>query len=130
MAKLESCEFVLKTPIFKMIWRGFLKKCPHCGEGELFQNGSQLHEHCPVCGRLILRDQGDLWGILLVLDRALFIFPMVVITFLRWYHFYPRLYYAGIAFLAVVFLWLHKQRLGCCVALYHVLNRDADPSEV
>lgn len=64
-----------------LLWRGLRKKCPQCGEGPLYKGWIKLHEHCPVCGLRYLPDQGDLWGPLLLLDRLLFIIPMVVLFY-------------------------------------------------
>ena len=65
-----------------LIGRGWRKRCPQCGQGELYQRWLRLHEHCPVCGLQYLPDQGDLMGPLMFLDRVLFIVPIVVFFFL------------------------------------------------
>jgi uncharacterized protein (DUF983 family) len=66
-----------------LLWRGCRKKCPQCGDGDLYQGWAKLHEHCPACGLQYLPDQGDLWGLLLFLDRALFIIPLIVLIYFR-----------------------------------------------
>jgi len=56
-----------------LLWRGWRRKCPQCGQGALFRRWITLHDHCPVCGLKYLENQGDLWGYLLLVDRGLFI---------------------------------------------------------
>jgi uncharacterized protein (DUF983 family) len=31
------------------IWRGFVKKCPRCGEGHIFKSYLGTSAHCPSC---------------------------------------------------------------------------------
>jgi uncharacterized protein (DUF983 family) len=66
-----------------LLWRGCRKKCPQCGQGALYQGWIKLYDHCPVCGLQYLPDQGDLWGPLLFIDRALFIVPLIVLIYFR-----------------------------------------------
>ena len=64
-----------------MFWRGCRKKCPQCGQGALFRRWITLHDHCSVCGLKYLENQGDLWGYLLLIDRGLFILPLIVMIY-------------------------------------------------
>ena len=38
----------------------------------------RLHEQCPVCELKFLQNQGDLFGPLVLLDRVLFLIPLIV----------------------------------------------------
>lgn len=60
------------------LWRGLCKRCPHCGKGPLYKGWLTLHERCPVCGLNYLTNQGDLWAALLLVDRVLFIIPLIL----------------------------------------------------
>jgi uncharacterized protein (DUF983 family) len=65
--------------------RGARGRCPRCGHGALFVRWIKLHDQCAVCGLRYLANQGDLWGYLLFADRALFIFPIIVVLYFRLY---------------------------------------------
>src|SRR5689334_3309625 len=83
-----SLQFV-PYPIPKLrtlLWRGWRKKCPQCGQGALYKRWLTLHERCPVCGLQYLANQGDLFGALMFLDRVLFIIPLIVLFYFRVWH--------------------------------------------
>ncbi len=37
-------------PLARSLWRGFLGKCPDCGQGALFYKYLKVAPACPVCG--------------------------------------------------------------------------------
>ena len=79
----------MSEPIPKLktlVSRGWRRKCPRCGQGELYRRWMRLHEHCPVCGLEYVQNQGDLLGPLMFLDRVLFVFPVVVLFYFGLWH--------------------------------------------
>ena len=75
-----------EIPSFKtVVARGAGKRCPRCGEGLLFKRYNILLDRCEVCGLKYLEDQGDLFGYLFLIDRGLFIFPLIVMIYFRSY---------------------------------------------
>ena len=52
-----------------VLWRGVRRRCPHCGRGPLFSRWITLHPRCTSCGLVYLRNQGDTWGFVIVMDR-------------------------------------------------------------
>ncbi len=66
-----------------VLWRGWRRRCPHCGEGKIYAGWIKLRESCPHCALKFLADQGDLWAFLVLIDRALFLFPFVVLIYFR-----------------------------------------------
>jgi len=62
-----------------LLWRGWKKKCPRCGQGRLYQRWLTLNQRCSVCGLDYLQDQGDLFGPLVFFDRVLFLIPFIVV---------------------------------------------------
>ncbi|MFN0006598.1 MAG: DUF983 domain-containing protein [Planctomycetota bacterium] len=38
------------------------RRCPQCGQGELFRRWARLHERCGVCGLVYRREQGAMTG--------------------------------------------------------------------
>lgn len=37
-------------PLLLSMWRGLKRRCPHCGEGNLFAGYLKVEETCPSCG--------------------------------------------------------------------------------
>lgn len=104
--------------------RGFRRKCPRCGEGDLFKRWITLHDRCPVCDLQYLQNQGDLWGYLLLIDRAVFIFPLIVVIYFRIYNPYSVWFYIFVAALIGGLLYSLPHRNGMSVGLeYYWRNR-------
>lgn len=66
-----------------LIRRGLRRRCPQCGEGRVFAGWLKMHERCDRCGLKYLANEGDLWAYLILIDRALFLFPLVVMIYFR-----------------------------------------------
>ena len=108
-----------------VLGRGLRRKCPRCGEGELFQKWITLHDRCPVCDLQYLQNQGDLWGYLLLVDRALFIFPLIVVVYFRVYNPYSIWFYGFVGGLIAGLLLTLPHRNGMSVGLdYFWRTRD------
>jgi len=101
---------------------GFWGRCPQCGKTSIFIKGSIFKSQCEVCLHSILENQGDLWALLLILDRTLLILPIVVMLFFGWYRDFPVLYYTTIVVLTIIFLISQKNRMGLCLAIYQIMN--------
>lgn len=43
----------------KALWRGFLGRCPHCGEGKLFSRFLKVAHHCDACGEELFHHRAD-----------------------------------------------------------------------
>ena len=110
------------TSLWQKLRFGFLGRCPQCGQTSLFTKGSVFKSHCEVCSHEILKNQGDLWALLLLLDRALLIMPIVVMLFFGWYREFPTVYYTAIVVLTILFLISQKNRMGLCLAIYQIMN--------
>lgn len=79
----------MNEPIPKLktiLWRGLCRRCPRCGQGAVFKNFLRMHDDCASCGLKFLHDQGDLWVYIIVVDRALFILPLVGMLYLKLYN--------------------------------------------
>ena len=108
----------MDQPALKTILkRGWRKKCPQCGQGALFKKGIDLYDNCANCDLQYLRNRGDYWGFLLVIDRAMFVLPLIVIIYLD---LLPRtdwtiaLFFVGVMGL---FIATSSRRYGLCVGL-------------
>jgi uncharacterized protein (DUF983 family) len=46
-------------PLWTAVKRGFLGRCPHCGEGKIFRAFTKTVDECPVCGEEIHHHRAD-----------------------------------------------------------------------
>ena len=102
--------------------RGMRRKCPRCGQGALFKRWIALHERCAVCGLQYLRNQGDLWGYLLLVDRALFVFPLIVLIYFRLYNPYSVWFYVLAGALVAGLIVTLPHRNGMSVGLDYLIR--------
>lgn len=42
-----------------VLWRGFRGRCPHCGEGRLFDRFLKVNQSCAVCGEELFHHRAD-----------------------------------------------------------------------
>ena len=105
-----------------LLARGVRKRCPQCGEGRLFKRFNVMHEHCAVCGHRFLEDQGDLFGYLFVLDRVLFVAPLIAMVFLRVYVPNASWFYVVWAALMVAVVYTLPHRTGVSIAIDYLLR--------
>lgn len=125
----------MNDPVPKLktvLWRGLRRRCPHCGRGRIFQGWLKLRDHCEVCGLRLLSDQGDLWAYLVAVDRALFIFPLIVMIYFRLYNPNSIWYYVFCGVVVVGFLYTLPHRNGMSLGVDYLIRRkhgDLAPKE-
>lgn len=62
------------------LWRGVRRRCPHCGQGPLFETWFGLHADCSVCHLEFERRPGDTWAFWLIGDRVFIAILLIVIV--------------------------------------------------
>lgn len=70
----------------RSLLRGFVKRCPRCGEGHLFKSYLGIVGHCPVCGeRLghIKADDGPAYFTILIVGHI--VVPMALWSEQTWH---------------------------------------------
>jgi len=60
-----------KPGIKTLISRGLRKRCPRCGEGEIFRRWHEVRPHCESCGLELQDREGDCWGFMYVSTAVL-----------------------------------------------------------
>jgi len=110
-------------PFTRLMARGARKRCPRCGEGPLFKRFNIMHERCSVCGLKYLEEEGALFGTLFLVDRALFVFPLIVMIYFRSYVPNPVWFYVACAMMLFAVIYTLPQRSGMAVALHYLLRR-------
>ncbi|MGU3360026.1 DUF983 domain-containing protein [Methylobacterium sp. M6A4_1b] len=48
-----------RTPLLRSMGRGFLGRCPHCGEGRIFGKFLKVRPHCDVCDLELAHHRAD-----------------------------------------------------------------------
>jgi uncharacterized protein (DUF983 family) len=110
-------------PLRTLLWRGARCKCPQCGQGALYTGWFKLKERCPVCDLVYLENQGDLWSFLLLVDRALFLFPIVAMIYLRVSNASAFWLYGVGGFLVFILVYTLPQRTGMSLAIDYLIRR-------
>ena len=100
--------------------RGLRKRCPHCGEGRLFDGWTQ-RERCSVCDLVFVRNPGDTWAFTIIGDR-LPIGAMIVLIYFGVGRFNRAMGVALLIVCALLGVVTTPNRLGAGIAL-HYLSR-------
>jgi uncharacterized protein (DUF983 family) len=111
-----------KPTLLTALARGWRRQCPRCGKGAIFRKWLAVNDRCSECGWQFLRDQGDLWGYLLLIDRALFIFPIVVVLFFRIHDPRSVWFYAFLAGILALLIGTMPNRNGLCIGLDYFIR--------
>lgn len=48
-----------ERPTGAALRRGFLRRCPRCGQGHLFEGYLKVADHCPACGEELRHHRAD-----------------------------------------------------------------------
>lgn len=114
------------VPFRQALLRGLRKRCPRCGEGELFQGWHHLRERCPVCALPFEAGTGDTWFFMYMTTAGL-TGALIVILFLirplvaRLDHFWIGQVAVLLAALVVIGLSL-PYRKGLAIALDYLVE--------
>lgn len=104
-----------KRPIMPALKSGLMRKCPNCGEGQLFAGYLKVHDHCAVCSQDFTpqrADDGPAWATMLITGHLV---PPVILGI---YDFYdqPNPFIVGlilvILFTAITLLLLPRVKGG------------------
>ena len=100
------------TLLIKYVGRGMFGKCPNCSRKKLFLSHFKMKKACNNCGIDFIENNGDNWFFLLIVDRALFIFPIVVAFY---FEIHPKMIISLSLFLLILFIIITPFRLGLCL---------------
>ena len=73
----------VKTSLLDYVRMGLKGLCLDCQQSDITEGRFKLKEYCRSCGGKVERNGGDGWGFLVLIDRAVFLFPLVVALFFR-----------------------------------------------
>jgi len=123
---MDKNELGPMPPMKTLLWRGWRKKCPHCGKGDLYKGWLKLHEHCPECGLRYLTNEGDLLGALFFLDRALFLIPFIVLFYFHIWHPNMVLFIISGVIMLYLLVFTMPNRNGMTLAFDYYIRRSND----
>jgi uncharacterized protein (DUF983 family) len=102
--------------------RGLRRRCPHCGEGELFERWFTLRDRCPTCGLQLELNPGDTWFLWLIGDR-IFLAVLIVAVFLVFRSSSWSFALVLLVVTVVPLVWTMPHRMGVCVACDYLSRR-------
>jgi len=73
----------VKTSLLDYVRMGLKGLCLDCQQSDITEGRFKLKEYCQACGSRVERNSGDSWAFLIFIDRAVFLFPLVVALFFR-----------------------------------------------
>ena len=72
-----------KSSLLDYVRMGLKGLCLDCQQSDITEGRFKLKEYCQACGGRVERNSGDGWAFLIFIDRAVFLFPLVVALFFR-----------------------------------------------
>lgn len=102
--------------LFSYIKSGVLGLCPRCKTGKIFRTRFKMNHECESCNVNFNEDNGDNWFFLLIIDRALFIFPIIVAYY---FGFGPKIIITISLILLFFFILFTPIRLGISLAFVY-----------
>ncbi len=113
-------------PLGLLLRRGLRRRCPRCGDGQLFRRWASLAEDCSSCGLPFEKKPGDIWAFWVLIERLFLGLVLLVIVL----GFRSRTWIHLTAFSTIVvslFFATLPHRLGMCIALDYFSRRWTDP---
>lgn len=120
----------IDVSLWECLKLGWRRLCPRCGQGKVYGSWRKRHSRCASCDLQYLRNEGDTWGLLLLVDRALFIFPPIIALFLGLHEFSIVLYALYGLTNTILILLTIPHRYGLCLGIdYFTRVRWPDPDD-
>jgi uncharacterized protein (DUF983 family) len=101
--------------------RGLRRRCPRCGEGQIFRRWLEINERCSHCNLIYQPDHGDTWFFLIITDRIPLLFGIAIVYF----GFSMATWVAPVGFffaMAVPLIATVRQRQGMAIALDYLVR--------
>jgi uncharacterized protein (DUF983 family) len=111
----------IRTPVRIALLRGLRRRCPGCGEGQLFRRGLKTFDRCSECNLLYQRDYGDTLMFMIITDRIPILFGIAFLYF----GIHPTGWLTTAFFfgaLSIPLLATLRERQGLAIALDYLLR--------
>jgi uncharacterized protein (DUF983 family) len=70
-----------RDSLLRVLRRGLRRRCPRCGEGQIFRRGIEINKRCSECDLLLQRNYGDTWIFMMITDRIPMLFGIAALYF-------------------------------------------------
>lgn len=113
MIKPKESKKLKKSEVLK---RGWNKKCPHCGESNIFATWFTINEKCENCDFIFEQNHGDSWAFWIIGDRF-FLGAFMIALF---WVIEPESFTSGLTLFSIIMIPLivtMPNRMGVCIAL-------------
>jgi uncharacterized protein (DUF983 family) len=115
---------------WRVLLRGFKKKCPRCGEGDLFVMLGTFREKCAVCAFNFEERAGDCWAFFYITTAALTGILIVIMFFIRPTEIWLGQMGIGLAAIVLILLTVPMRKgLALAIDYWFFPNKDARPPE-
>jgi uncharacterized protein (DUF983 family) len=111
---------VAPVPALTALFRGFLKRCPHCGRGRIYTGWAKEVKQCPACGLVYEPTEGDTWAFTIIGDRIPVAAGIIVVYFELGSRLGPTALLVVMVALCALLLWTAPNRWGVGVALLYL----------
>ena len=88
--------------------------CPKCSQGSIAKSRIEIKQKCDSCGLHFIEKSGDGWAFLLLLDRGIFIFPIIVAFY---FGLSIKLVFGLFIVIFFLFIGFTAERLGVSLAI-------------
>ena len=105
------------------ISRTIFGKCPNCSIDKIFSSRFKMKSECENCGIKLIEKNGDNWFFLLLIDRGLFIFPIIVAFY---FETPPKFIIVISIVLLILFIIITPFRLGLCLGFDYYFRSKID----
>lgn len=81
----DSVDEIKERALWPTLWKGWRRKCPRCGNGELLKGYLKVRDTCPVCRQELHHhraDDGPAYLTILIVGHLMA--PSLHITFVTW----------------------------------------------
>lgn len=119
--KMSSEEHGRTRPrIRAVLGRGWRRRCPRCGEGQLFRRRIETNESCSACQLVYQPNPGDTLTFIMMTDRIPILFGVIAVYFLGFRSTNLPITIAFLAALIVPIVATLRQRQGLALALVYL----------
>ena len=93
--------------------------CPNCNKADIFVTRFKMRDNYSSCNANFIEDNGDNWFFLLIIDRTIFIFPIIVAYY---FNLGPKFIIVLSVSLLILFIIFTPIRLGISLAFVYYMR--------
>lgn len=106
--------------IRQILLRGWRRRCPRCGEGELFKRRLETFDRCTACDLQFQPNHGDTLMFMVITDRIPILFGVIAVYFLGFRSSSVAMTIAFLIAMTVPLLATLRERQGVALAMVYL----------